>query len=78
VAELDALGERAVLDLETSDAADADDTVPGADASEAEAPGESERRRLRDFARAVALSWHERDDAGRAVARARSADVPRP
>src|SRR5437764_8895486 len=29
VAELDALGERAVLDLETSDAADADDTVPG-------------------------------------------------
>lgn len=53
VAELDALGERAVLDLDTSDAADADDTVPGADASEAEAPGESERRRLRDFTRAA-------------------------
>ena len=61
VAELDALGERAVLDLETSDAADADDTVPGADASEAEAPGESERRRLRDFARAAEALKGEKD-----------------
>ncbi len=52
VAELDALGERAVLDLETSDAADADDTVPGADASDDDAPGENERRRLREFTRA--------------------------
>src|SRR5919201_5487973 len=61
VAELDALGERAVLDLETSDAADADDTVPGADASEAAVPGESERRRLRAFARAADTRRGEKD-----------------
>ncbi len=61
VAELDALGERAVLDLETSDAADADDTAPGADASDAEGPGEGERRRLRDFARAAEALRGEKD-----------------
>src|SRR5919201_3204788 len=61
VAELDALGERAVLDLETSDAADADDTVPGADASEAEVAGESERRRLRACGQAAGALRGEKD-----------------
>lgn len=50
VAALDALGERAVMDLDTSDAAENDDTVPGADAADADAPGEAERRRLRAMA----------------------------
>ena len=44
---LDALGERAVLDLDSADAADGDDVVPGADTVEGEAPEASERRRLR-------------------------------
>lgn len=61
VAELDALGERAVLDLETSDAASADDTTPGADASAEEAPGEAERGRLRKFAREALALKGEKD-----------------
>ncbi len=48
---LEALGERSVLDLETSDAADGDDIVPGSDAVEGEAPEGSERARLRRLAR---------------------------
>ena len=53
VAALDALGERSVMDLDTSDAAENDDTVPGADSAEAEGPGEAERRRLHAMARAA-------------------------
>ncbi len=49
--EVDALGERSVFDLETSDAADGDDIVPGSDAVEGEAPEGSERARLRRMAR---------------------------
>lgn len=51
VAALDSLGERAVLDLETTDAADGDDVVPGADTVEGDAPDTRERRRLRELAR---------------------------
>ncbi|MFN8515187.1 MAG: helicase-related protein [Chloroflexia bacterium] len=54
---LDTLGERAVLDLDTADAADGDDVVPGADTLEGEEPNSRERRRLRDLAReAVTLA----------------------
>jgi len=50
VAALDALGERAVMDLETSDAAENDDSVPGADAAQETDLGDAERRRLRELA----------------------------
>jgi hypothetical protein len=50
-AALEALGERAVLDLATSDAADGDDVAPGADTVEDGAPEAGERRRLRELAR---------------------------
>jgi len=61
VAILDALGERSVMDLDTSDAAEGDDTVPGADASEEQGPGENERRRLREFARAAEALRGDKD-----------------
>lgn len=48
---LDTLGERAVLDLDTADAAQEDDMVPGADTVEGDGPDARERRRLRDLAR---------------------------
>ncbi len=48
---LEALGERSVLDLETSDAADQDAVVPGADSVEGEVPEAGERARLRRLAR---------------------------
>ncbi|HEX5497636.1 MAG TPA: helicase-related protein, partial [Thermomicrobiales bacterium] len=51
VAELDALGERTVLDLETSEAAEQDDLVPGGDAVEGDAPESGERAKLRQLAR---------------------------
>lgn len=51
---LDALGERSVLDLETSDAADGDDIVPGSDSVEGDAPEGSERARLHRMARDAA------------------------
>lgn len=50
VAALDALGERAVLDLDTADAAEQDDVVPGADTVEEET-GARERARLHALAR---------------------------
>ena len=50
-AALDALGERAILDLDTADAAFEDDMVPGADTVEGDEPNARERRRLRDLAR---------------------------
>jgi len=61
VATLDALGERSVMDLDTSDAAEGDDTVPGADASEEAEPGENERRRLREFVKAAAALRGDKD-----------------
>ena len=50
-AALDILGERAILDLDTADAAFEDDMVPGADTIEGNEPNARERRRLRDLAR---------------------------
>jgi hypothetical protein len=44
MASLDALGQRSVMDLDASDAADQDDTVPGADTADEDGPGDSERR----------------------------------
>lgn len=51
LAALETLGERSVLDLDTSDAAENDDVVPGADTVEGDAPEARERRRLREMAR---------------------------
>jgi superfamily II DNA or RNA helicase len=51
LASLDALGERAVLDLETSEVADQDDVVPGADTIAGDAPAGNERARLLRLAR---------------------------
>jgi superfamily II DNA or RNA helicase len=51
LAALDTLGERSVLDLETSDAADQDDVAPGADTIEGDAPEAGERALLRRLAR---------------------------
>lgn len=51
LAALETLSARAVLDLDTSDAAENDDVVPGADTIEGDAPEARERRRLRDLAR---------------------------
>lgn len=50
IAALDDLGSRAVLDLDTSDAAEGDDVVPGADTVEDGSPETAERRRLRTLA----------------------------
>ena len=58
---LDALGERAVMDMETSDVGSVDDTVPGADTGESDGPGEAERRRLRDMARAALALKGDKD-----------------
>ena len=51
LAAVDALGERTVLDLDTADAGDADDTVPAGDAEADDAS--RERRRLQEMARAA-------------------------
>jgi superfamily II DNA/RNA helicase len=51
--ELDALGERAVLDLDSADATEGDDVVPGSDTVEDTAPESGERARLRAMARAA-------------------------
>jgi hypothetical protein len=51
--DLDALGERAVLDLDSAEVTDGDDVVPGSDTVEEEAPEAGERARLRAFARAA-------------------------
>jgi superfamily II DNA or RNA helicase len=51
--ELDALGERAVLDLDSADATEGDDVVPGSDTVEDAAPESGERARLRAMARAA-------------------------
>lgn len=51
VTDLDNLGERAVLDLDTSDAADQDDVAPGADTILDSSPSANERRRLLALAR---------------------------
>ncbi len=48
---LDALGERSVLDLDTSEAADQDDVVPGADTVDEDSAANAERRRLLAMAR---------------------------
>jgi hypothetical protein len=50
-AALDIIGERAVLDLDTADAATEDDVVPGADTIEGDESNARERRRLRELAR---------------------------
>jgi superfamily II DNA or RNA helicase len=52
-AALDALAGRAVLDLETSDAAEQDDVVPGADTIEGDGPDTGERARLLRMARSA-------------------------
>ncbi len=58
---LDALGERAVLDLETSDAADQDDVVPGADTVEGDSPEAAERALLRRLAGEAEALWGAKD-----------------
>lgn len=59
--ELDALGERAVLDLDSADATEGDDVVPGSDTVEDNAPESGERARLRAMARAVDRLRGEKD-----------------
>ncbi len=61
VAALDALGERAVLDLDTSDQADQDDVVPGADTVESEGPEAGDRARLRRLAREAEGLFGDKD-----------------
>lgn len=51
VSEIDERGLRSVFDQESSESADEDDAVPGADTIAAEAPDTRERRRLLDMAR---------------------------
>lgn len=51
VAEIDERGLRSVFDQESSESADEDDAVPGADTIAAEAPDARDRRRLLDMAR---------------------------
>ncbi len=53
VAEVDAAGERTVLDADVMEIGEADDTVPAGDALLDDGPGTSERRRLREMARAL-------------------------
>ncbi|MDP9355798.1 MAG: DEAD/DEAH box helicase [Chloroflexota bacterium] len=61
LAGLEALGERSVLDLDASDAADGDDVVPGADAVEGDGPEAGERARLRRLAREAAALGGDKD-----------------
>ncbi|MFT4038963.1 MAG: helicase-related protein, partial [Thermomicrobiales bacterium] len=51
VGDIDAFGERAVLDLDSSDATENDDVVPGSDTSSDDPLAEPERRRLLGLAR---------------------------
>ena len=65
---LNDLSSRVVLDLDTTDASEADDVVPGADAAAEGAPGSNERRRLREMAaQAEALAGARDTKLGRAM-----------
>jgi superfamily II DNA or RNA helicase len=59
--QLDALGERAVLDLDSAEAREGDDVVPGSDTVEDDAPEAAERARLRAFARRADALRGEQD-----------------
>ena len=61
VATLDDLGERAVLDLDTSDQADQDDVVPGADTVEGDDLEAGDRARLRRLAKEAEALFGNKD-----------------